>query len=72
MQEPWVSAEQVAAHIQLHEETVRQYARDRRIPALKAGRRWLFRLSHVDAWLLAGRPTQQEQPTLFDQAAPGR
>jgi len=66
-----MTADEVAHHIKCHPETVRQLARAQQIPAVKTGRRWLFRLSQIDEWLLAGRPTQTEQPSLFGEAAPG-
>jgi len=67
-----MTADEVAQHIKCHPETVRELARAQQIPAVKTGRRWLFRLSQIDEWLLAGRPTQTEQQPLFDQATPGR
>ncbi len=46
---------EVAGYLHFPPETVRAMARDGRIPAIKAGRLWRFRLGEVEAWLEARR-----------------
>jgi len=75
-QEPWVSLEEVAAHLGVSMDTVHRWIRRRRMPAHKAGRLWKFKLSEVDQWvrgndaneLQSGR-CQTNQPR---RSGPGR
>ena len=71
MTERWLTAEDVAEYIHACLDTVRYKARKRLIPAVKVGKRWLFRASVLDEWIAAGCPSQAEQPGLFDHTTPG-
>jgi len=42
----------------MNEQTVRQYAREQRLPAVCVGRRWLIRRSALDAWIDSHQPSQ--------------
>lgn len=53
--EPLWTAEDVAKYLRLEPETVRAMAREGKIPALKVGRVWRFRLADVKEYLLSGR-----------------
>ena len=50
MQESWVCMKEVAAHLGVTSETVRNWIKQRDLPARKMGGRWKFRLSEVDEW----------------------
>lgn len=52
--EPWVSVEDTAKHLGVAADSIYRWAAEGRIPAHKAGRLWKFKLSEVDAWMMAG------------------
>jgi excisionase family DNA binding protein len=54
MPDRWVSAEEVAAHLGVQQDTVYKWIARKNLPAHKAGRLWRFQVSEVDAWLKAG------------------
>lgn len=49
--EPLLDLRQAAAILGMHWKTLEGKARDRKIPAVKVGKRWRFRLSSLNAWL---------------------
>jgi excisionase family DNA binding protein len=52
--EPWASVEDVAKHLGVAKDSVYRWIDTRSMPAHKIGRLWKFKLSAVDAWVLAG------------------
>ena len=52
--ESWVSLEEIAEHLKVSTDTVHRWIRARRIPVNRVGRFWRFRVSEVDAWVVAG------------------
>jgi excisionase family DNA binding protein len=54
--DPWLSADDIAAHLGVTKDTVYVWIADRRMPAHKLGRLWRFQVSEVDAWVRAGGP----------------
>jgi excisionase family DNA binding protein len=52
--EPWVSVEDVAAHLGVARDSVYRWIEGRGLPAHKVGRIWKFKLSEVDDWVRAG------------------
>ncbi|MHB8492460.1 MAG: helix-turn-helix domain-containing protein [Solirubrobacteraceae bacterium] len=46
-----LSVDEAAEKLQLSAYTIRQFARQRKIPAIRLGRYWRFRDSSLDAWL---------------------
>jgi excisionase family DNA binding protein len=55
--DPLLSVEQAAEFLGVSAYTVRQWARERRIPAIRLGRYWRFRQSSLDAWIQAHERT---------------
>lgn len=53
--EPWVSLEEIAEHLKVSTDTIHRWIRAKKIPVHRVGRFWRFRVSEVDAWVLAGR-----------------
>lgn len=53
--EPWVSLEEIAEHLKVSTDTIHRWIRARKIPVHRVGRFWRFRVSEVDAWVLAGK-----------------
>ncbi|MGN6106861.1 MAG: helix-turn-helix domain-containing protein [Kofleriaceae bacterium] len=58
--EPWVSVEDVAAHLGVARDSVYRWIESRGIPAHKVGRLWKFKLSEVDEWVRAGGAGEDE------------
>lgn len=51
MPEPWLSAEEIAAHLGVTKDTVYSWIADKAMPAHKIGRLWKFQASEVDSWV---------------------
>ena len=49
--EPLLNLEEAAAVLGMHWKTLEGMARNRKVPALKVGKRWRFRLSSLNTWL---------------------
>lgn len=58
--EPWVSVEEVAAHLGVARDSVYRWIEARGLPAHKIGRLWKFKLSEVDDWVRAGGAVDEE------------
>jgi excisionase family DNA binding protein len=54
MTEPWVSVDQVAAHLGVAKDTVYRWIESKSLPAQRVGRLWKFKLSDVDRWVMDG------------------
>lgn len=52
--EPWVSIDAIARHLDVSKDTVYRWIDQRGMPAHKVGRQWKFKISEVDAWVRAG------------------
>ena len=52
--EPWVSVEQIAAHLGVTKDSVYRWIDKKGLPAHRMGRLWKFKISQVDAWVEAG------------------
>ena len=53
--EPWVSLEQVADHLTVSKDTIRNWIKEGLLPAYKVGKMYKFKLSEVDQWVREGR-----------------
>lgn len=51
--EPLIDAQSAAKLLGLHPVTLREMAKQKRIPGLQIGRAWRFRVSTLDAWIAA-------------------
>jgi excisionase family DNA binding protein len=49
--EPWVSVDEVAAHIGVAKDSVYRWIEGKGLPAHRIGKLWKFRLSEVDDWV---------------------
>jgi excisionase family DNA binding protein len=54
MAEPWLSADQIAAHLGVTKDTVYAWIVEKGMPAHKIGRLWKFQVNEVDAWVRSG------------------
>jgi len=62
-QEPWVSLEEVAAHLGVSKDTVHRWLRKRGLPAHKVGRLWKFKITQVDEWVNQGHAAEDVDNT---------
>jgi len=53
-QEPWVSVDIVAKHLDVARDTVYRWIDAKGLPAHRIGRLWKFKLSQIDEWVEAG------------------
>lgn len=61
MAEPWLSADQIAAHLGVTKDTVYAWIAEKGVPAHKIGRLWKFQVSEVDEWVRSeGASTPEE------------
>lgn len=51
MSEPWLSADDISAHLGVTKDTVYAWIADKAMPAHKVGRLWKFKASAVDDWV---------------------
>ena len=54
MLQPWMSAEEMAAHLGVTKDTVYSWIAERGMPAHKVGRLWKFQADEVDDWVRRG------------------
>ena len=52
--EPWVSVDDVAAHLGVAKDSVYRWIEAKHMPAHKIGKLWKFKLSEIDGWVRAG------------------
>lgn len=56
MSDPWLSADDIAAHLGVTKDTVYAWIAEKGMPAHKVGRLWKFQASEVDMWVRSGSP----------------
>lgn len=54
-EEKWVNLADVAEHLSVSQDTVRNWLKSGRLPTYKAGKQYKFRLSEVDKLLKNGK-----------------
>ena len=54
-EEKWVNLTDVAEHLSVSQDTIRNWIKNGKIPYCRAGRLYKFRLSEVDQWLKDGK-----------------
>lgn len=57
--ENWVNLQEIATHLGISKDTVRNWIKAGRLPAYKAGKMYKFKLSEVDQWVREGRLEQE-------------
>jgi excisionase family DNA binding protein len=59
--EPLLSADEAADHLRIHVKTLQKLAREQRVPCVRMGKYWRFRLSSLDRWV-AEQENQSSHP----------
>jgi excisionase family DNA binding protein len=52
--EKWSGLEEIAKHIGVNKDTIRNWIEKGVIPAYKVGKQWKFRISEIDEWIKSG------------------
>lgn len=60
MTEPWLSADDIAAHLGVTKDTIYTWIAEKNMPAHKVGRLWKFQASEVDGRVRSGGAAQDE------------
>ena len=53
MSDPWVSVEQIAAHLGVTRDSIYRWIDRKGLPAHRVGRLWKFKIAEVDEWVRA-------------------
>lgn len=61
-QEPWVCMSDIATHLGVTSETVRNWIKQRDLPGKKIGGRWKFRMSEIEEWAESASPSIGHKP----------
>lgn len=59
--EPWISLDEISAHLGVSKDTIYRWIDRREMPAHKVGRLWKFKVSQVDTWVQAGNAGEQRR-----------
>lgn len=57
--EVWVSSKEIAVHLGVTIDTIRNWIKKETIPCHKVGKLWKFRVSEVDAWVISGQAREE-------------
>ena len=60
--EPWLSADDIAAHLGVTKDTVYTWIAEKAMPAHKVGRLWKFQASEIDDWVRRGGAAGDDTP----------
>ena len=53
--ERWLSIDEIATHLGVNKDSIRNWIKKNNMPAHKVGRLWKFKLSEVDTWVISGK-----------------
>jgi excisionase family DNA binding protein len=67
--EPWLSTDEIAAHLGVTKDTVYAWIADKGMPAHKIGRLWKCQATEVDEWVRTGAAAS-DSPHIHDGAGP--
>ena len=57
-EEKWVGIEEIALHLDVNKDTIRNWIKKTDIPAHRIGRQWEFKLSEIDEWVRSGKASE--------------
>ncbi len=63
MAEPWLSADDIAAHLGGTTDTAYTWSAEKAMPAHKVGRLWKFQASEIDDWVRRGGAAADSEPS---------
>jgi len=54
MDERWLTVDDICTYLSVSNDTVYKWIEQRRMPAHRVGRRWMFKQNEVDGWVRSG------------------
>jgi excisionase family DNA binding protein len=54
MVEKWLTVDDICEYLNVSNETIYKWIEQRKMPAHRVGRRWMFKVQEVDAWVRSG------------------
>ncbi|MCD4671326.1 MAG: helix-turn-helix domain-containing protein [Anaerolineaceae bacterium] len=54
MDDKWLTVEEIAVYLNVSNDTIYNWIKNRSMPAHKVGRKWMFKQADVDAWVKSG------------------
>ena len=72
MAEPWLSADDIAAHLGITKDTVYTWIAEKAMPAHKVGRLWKFQASEIDGWVRGGAAASEHPASVPQSSVGGR
>ena len=51
----WLTVEEICEYLSVGKDTIYKWIDQRKMPAHKVGRRWMFQKSEVDHWIKTGK-----------------
>lgn len=58
--EKWINLEDVATHLSVSKDTIRNWIKKGTIPFYRVGKQYKFQISEVDAWVKSGESAKAE------------
>ena len=56
--EKWVSLEEIADHMGISKDTIRNYIKKEQIPYYRIGKQYKFKISEIDAWIESSKSAE--------------
>ncbi len=56
--EKWVSLEEIADHMGISKDTIRNFIKKEQIPYYRIGKQYKFKISEIDAWIESGKSAE--------------
>ncbi len=56
--EKWVGLEEIADHMGISKDTIRNYIKKEQIPYYRIGKQYKFKISEIDAWIESGKSAE--------------
>jgi excisionase family DNA binding protein len=67
--DPWLSADDIAAHLDVTKDTVYVWIGEKGMPVHKVGRLWRFQRSEVDEWVRGGTAAESGEDSSSSDGA---
>lgn len=71
MVEPWLFADDIAAHLGITKDTVYTWITEKAMPAHKVGHLWKFQASEIDDWVRTGAAASDPHPPVTPPSSVG-
>lgn len=59
--ERWLSVDEISKHLGVSKETIYRWLERSHIPAHRVGKKWKFKPSEIDSWVLSGQASSENK-----------